>query len=308
MSKKFIDISEHNTILSFDRLKTANLAGVIMKATEGTTYIDHAHDIYYDGLKGAVPIGYYHFLTSTSEPENQAQNFYKQIKDKQYQIIPILDVEQDSLGYKAQDFTERFMKEFYQLSGQNMIIYSGRYFINDHFDVSFRNDNVWWVADYSASVVPTILGCRIVAWQYTESCRDYDFALGGIDCNILVNDEYFYIEDIEIPFSDDTTLIDEIENIMILQRELNNQGFTDFQWQELDVDGFSGERTLSACPTLSIGAKGNITKWVQQKMGITADGIFGEQTRQAVIKLQTNNCLTRDGIIGKKTWRKLLGM
>ena len=65
---------------------------------------------------------------------------------------------------------------------------------------------------------------------------------------------------------------------------------------------------MSACPTLSIGASGNITKWVQSKLNVTADGLFGEDTRQAVIEYQASNCLKGDGIVGKNTWKKLLGM
>lgn len=308
MAKKFIDISEHNTILSFDRLNNSSLSGVIIKATEGTTYIDHNCDNLYQGINGSKPIGFYHYLTSTSEPETQAQNFWKKIQDKHYQILPVLDVEQESLSYKAQPYSERFIAEFYRLSGQNMIIYSGRCYITDHFDVSFRNNHLWWVADYSANDTPSILGCRVIAWQYTESSSDYDFSLGDLDCNILVDEDSFFLEPNEIPFSDESVLVDDYDSILQLQKELNAQCFTDYKWDELTEDGLAGDLTLSACPTLSVGAKGNITAWVQRKLGINADGVFGEQTRQAVIEFQSSRMLQGDGIVGKKTWSKLLGM
>jgi GH25 family lysozyme M1 (1,4-beta-N-acetylmuramidase) len=111
MAKKFIDISEHNTILSFDKLAQSNLSGVIIKASEGTTYLDHACDVLYDALHNNVQIGFYHYLTSTSEPETQAQTFWDKIRGKEYQIVPVLDVEQDSLGDNAQSYSERFMEE-----------------------------------------------------------------------------------------------------------------------------------------------------------------------------------------------------
>ena len=34
------------------------------------------------------------------------------------------------------------------------------------------------------------------------------------------------------------------------------------------------------------------------------DGIFGQQTRQAVIDFQVDNGLTPDGIVGPATWRQ----
>jgi GH25 family lysozyme M1 (1,4-beta-N-acetylmuramidase) len=304
MSKKFIDISEHNTILSLSAISQCNLSGCIMKATEGTTYIDHAIDILYDGLKGTIPIGFYHFLRVTSEPETQAETFWNKIKDKEYQIIPIIDVEVDELGYKAQSYTDRFMKEFYRLSGQTMMIYSGRCYIDEHFDVSFRNDNIWWVADYNAQTTPSILGCRVVAWQYTEDCHEYAFNNGDLDVSILIDEENFFINNTNTYTESVPTNTD--SDISILQQELNKQGFRDKNGNVLIVDGIAGELTLSACPIVKSGAVGMLTQWIQHKIGVTIDGIFGEYTRQAVIVYQENMSLDGDGIVGKNTWKKLL--
>ena len=78
-----------------------------------------------------------------------------------------------------------------------------------------------------------------------------------------------------------------------LQEECNKQGFNSY-------------------PTLKKGARGNITKLLQEKLvslgyntnGV--DGIFGAGTEKAVISFQKNNGLVVDGIVGKNTWRKLL--
>ena len=78
-----------------------------------------------------------------------------------------------------------------------------------------------------------------------------------------------------------------------LQEECNKQGFNSY-------------------PTLKKGAKGNITKLVQEKLvslgyntnGV--DGIFGTGTEKAVISFQKSNGLVADGIVGKNTWGKLL--
>ena len=88
-----------------------------------------------------------------------------------------------------------------------------------------------------------------------------------------------------------------------LQAECNRQGFSC-----QTVDGIPGKNTLAGCPLLKIGAIGNITKLLQQFLGINADGIFGEQTRQAVIQFQTAHGLQTDGIVGVNTWRAILGL
>ena len=93
-----------------------------------------------------------------------------------------------------------------------------------------------------------------------------------------------------------------------LQAELNVQGFRDNNGNRLVVDGIAGSKTLSACPTLRVGARGNITKLMQQKIGVAADGIFGNNTKQAVINYQRSKGLVADGIVGRNTWRKLLGL
>lgn len=53
--------------------------------------------------------------------------------------------------------------------------------------------------------------------------------------------------------------------------------------------------------TLRKGSKGNDIKKLQKEVGTKADGIFGNNTRTAVIKFQKNNKLTADGIVGKNT-------
>lgn len=88
-----------------------------------------------------------------------------------------------------------------------------------------------------------------------------------------------------------------------LQTECNNQGFSDQV-----VDGIFGPNTLAGCPLLKIGAEGNITRLLQEKLEIDADGDFGNQTRQSVIDFQDSNGLVADGIVGQATWSKLLGM
>lgn len=92
-----------------------------------------------------------------------------------------------------------------------------------------------------------------------------------------------------------------------LQEECNKQGFSNQV-----VDGIPGPNTLAGCPTLKYGARGNITKLLQERLvqlgydtnGV--DGVFGSGTLEAVIKFQLNSRLIEDGIVGDKTWEELL--
>lgn len=56
---------------------------------------------------------------------------------------------------------------------------------------------------------------------------------------------------------------------------------------------------------LKLGSKGADVKALQNKLNITADGVFGSLTEKAVKDFQKKNGLTVDGIVGSKTWAKL---
>lgn len=96
-----------------------------------------------------------------------------------------------------------------------------------------------------------------------------------------------------------------------LQTECNVQGFSNQK-----VDGVAGPNTLTGCPTLKKGSQGAITKIMQQRLidlgypcgPYGADGINGGKTQEAIKSFQRANGLSADGIVGQKTWRKLLGL
>lgn len=90
-------------------------------------------------------------------------------------------------------------------------------------------------------------------------------------------------------------------SIAQLQAELNRQG------AHLIVDGFYGPKTLKACPTVRVGAQGNITKWLQKRLAIKLqDGIFGGGTLGEVKNYQIALRLSSDGVVGENTWDALL--
>lgn len=82
-------------------------------------------------------------------------------------------------------------------------------------------------------------------------------------------------------------------------------------------DGIPGPETLSKTITLAKGSRGFSVNWLQRFLNyhisanLTVDGIFGSNTKNAVIKYQALGELTvKDGVLdaGKNTWRKILGL
>ena len=301
----FIDISEHNEFKDYGQLKYSDIGGVIIKATEGVTYNDSKMMKHYENIVNVTSIGFYHMLCVTSSPELQAEHFYNRIHGLNYNIVPVIDVEYNNLSACAEDYTLRFINRFKELSNIECMIYTGKCYANDNFSKEFRKSFNWWIASYGTSKIPDVDCCNLVGWQYTEKCTDYPFIEGYVDKSILYQDKCFFMgDDFQQPKG--MSNVPNTTDIMVLQNELNRQGFKDKNGNSLLVDGVAGELTLSACPTLKIGAKGNITMWVQNKIGVDTDGVFGSQTYSRIISFQKDHGLIQDGVIGKNTWRELL--
>jgi murein DD-endopeptidase MepM/ murein hydrolase activator NlpD len=54
-------------------------------------------------------------------------------------------------------------------------------------------------------------------------------------------------------------------------------------------------------PVLRLQSRGAHVKWLQQKLRVAADGIFGPRTRAAVVAFQKRHRLATDGVAGPKT-------
>lgn len=99
------------------------------------------------------------------------------------------------------------------------------------------------------------------------------------------------------------------EIVRRLQTELNNQFGAG-----LKVDAYCGDNTMAKLVTIRKGARGNITKIIQElliRKGYSvgkygADSVFGNGTYNAVCAMQRDNGLVVDGVVGQNTWKALL--
>ncbi|BBD60266.1 peptidoglycan-binding domain 1 [Nostoc sp. HK-01] len=54
-------------------------------------------------------------------------------------------------------------------------------------------------------------------------------------------------------------------------------------------------------------AGGTVVRYLQYRVGVETDGVYGPQTEAAIKKYQQQNGLTADGIVGPNSWQKLIG-
>lgn len=70
-------------------------------------------------------------------------------------------------------------------------------------------------------------------------------------------------------------------------------------------DRHLSNKSLLTERTLELGSKGDDVKKMQRALGIEDDGIFGKDTKTAVINFQRKNGLVPDGVVGPLTQKKL---
>ena len=142
---KGINISNNDGDIDLNSASEAGSRYVYVKATEGKTFKDSYMNTYYTKCKSlGMKVGAYHYLVSTSSPEEQAQNFYDTISGYEWDLIPMLDTEEYFDG--IEDYIKRFRDAFKKLSPLELGIYSYTSFINTHLndlDSSIYNMPLW---------------------------------------------------------------------------------------------------------------------------------------------------------------------
>lgn len=304
-----VDVSNNNGNINFNTFTQNGINNVIIKATEGVNYIDSNLNTNYRKAKESnMNIGFYHFFSNYTSPSQQAVDFWNAIKDKQFNITPVLDIETNRLGIPKSMNTQRvmqFLVKFKEISGYDCMIYSYTNFIEMDLDYYSLINYKLWIANYSSTPrYPDIWQNNYAGWQnsdslYLESKRyDSNIFTDLIYCskpNTIVDSNTYNINNRVS------------ENIYVqLQRELNRQGFRDKNGNVLAEDGIPGQLTLSACPLVKQGAKGDITRWIQLRCGASPDGVYGPETKQVVMWMQRKWGIEQDGVVGQATWRKLL--
>ena len=136
------------------------------------------------------------------------------------------------------------------------------------------------------------------------------------------------------PIQDEEDNVD--ASILRLQKSLNRLKITDKNAKALVEDGFTGANTKSAVEKFQtiVGvqatgiadsttwnainlilakrilrpnhAGGVVVRYLQYRLGVENDGIYGPQTEVTVKNFQKQNGLDADGIVGPASWQKLI--
>lgn len=299
---KGIDVSNNNGHIDFNKVKNAGIEVIIIKATEGVDWVDPLLEEHYSKVCGkGFSIGFYHFMSEKTSPSKQAEDFYNAIKDKEYNVLPCLDIETNNVGRNATQITDRcleFLIKFKELSGLDCMIYTGGYFGRDNLDSRIKNYPCW-AAHYGVSK-PMDMGFKnVVGHQYTENGRIQGIN-GVCDLNVFNNGVLLGKSTSTQP----QTSVKATGKVAELQGLCNSILGT-----SLVIDNIYGSCTDSVVRKLPLCGlpyvQRELTKWIQLRLGCVVDGIFGQKTKEAVIAWQYSHGLVIDGIVGYNTYRSL---
>ena len=175
-----IDISNHQKGL---QLSTSNADLYVMKATEGTGFVDKYCDPWVQWcIANGVPWGFYHFMRP-SGGVTEAEFFYTNTRNYFTHGVPILDFEDDRLSTED---GESFVWRIHELTNVWPIIYTYVDFLKQgYFKNSWVKDKCGlWLAGYPSRRVswPADARCpyghdgwTLAMWQFTSclSCNGY---------------------------------------------------------------------------------------------------------------------------------------
>ncbi len=185
----FIDISSYQADLSLVAVSNS-IQGVIVKATEGTYYVNPYCDRHYQQAKSANLLrGFYHFAGS-SDPLAEVAFFYRNVLGYLHDGIPVLDWE----GNQTVDWVNRFVRQFYNLTGIWPWIYANPWRFNQG---GVEPNCMRWIAAYPNVKHPTFNQAKtwkppktdgvVGAWQFCSDGRLNGWS-GNLDCSLFYGD------------------------------------------------------------------------------------------------------------------------
>ena len=144
----FIDIASWQAGIDLDKMfRTNPLDGVIIKATQGTGYVNPEYAAWFKWLtEHNKPLGVYHFANG-QDATAEAKHFYAYTKSAIGKAIPILDYELDALK-RGTGWVKQFVDAYRELSGVTCMIYCSLSVIHDQ-DWSKLTECPLWIAQYA---------------------------------------------------------------------------------------------------------------------------------------------------------------
>lgn len=179
-----IDISSHNGVVDFAKLKKAGIEFVFIKASEGTDFLDRKFAANIDSASAhGIPAGAYHFFRYDKDGVAQAKNLYSALEGRIPKLGVVIDVEDAGNPYEGEpsqvvaNLTE--MIEYLNLKGLPVMFYSNKDGYNQFLRKDFTGIPLW-ICSFNDN--PIDAEWRF--WQYNHNGK-IDGIKGNVDLNVF---------------------------------------------------------------------------------------------------------------------------
>ena len=146
----FIDIASWQKGIDLASVFRQNdLDGVIIKATQGLTYVNSEYAAWVKWLtENSKPFGVYHYCNG-QDAAGEAAHFYETVKPYIGRCVPAADYEGDALR-SGTGWLKKFLDKFYDLSGVKCLVYCSQSVTQEQDFTAIAGDGYkLWVAQYA---------------------------------------------------------------------------------------------------------------------------------------------------------------
>lgn len=183
---KGIDVSKWQGDIDWQAVADSGIKFAIIKATEGTSYVDPYFAANWEGAKAAgLLVSAYHMLWPSLLAEKQAAHFLATLGDRKADLPLVLDAERPAVG-NIGAFVEEMALAVEAADGRKPFIYTAQNYWNTHVGwAPGWADYPLWVADYDAAspAMPTGWDSYTI-WQYSSTGRVAGIS-GNVDLNLF---------------------------------------------------------------------------------------------------------------------------
>lgn len=334
--KTGIDISVWNSINDFDAVVN-NIDFAILRVGYGVSYLpnqqkDKKFDMFYDNLKGRIPLGayYYSYATNYDQGWQEAENCLNYMEGREFELPIYYDLEeQKNTAEAGQGFVDRMHE-----AGKQVGIYASTSFYQNKGLDCINCDSIW-IAQYGSNTgnIPSKrppIDYNI--WQYTS--KGYVEGVDGdVDMNIMEGES----PTPEPPTPPEPQPYDPTERVYTIQRWLNSYGYDTKEdgiaplngetfrnivkvYQNelnrlfkagLKVDGKYGDKTYDASwHEFKKGDSGEIVKSIQAMLSVKGyevefNGYYGDDTEYTIRGYQNEMDLPQTGVVDQDTTSQL---
>jgi len=185
---KGIDVSHHQREIDWQKMKSAGVRFVYIKATEGATYRDPAMLLHYTGAEQAgLKAGFYHYARPYNDPRREVDNLLAATDGLVHDLPYALDIETNEGKFDRTHiahFCKVWLEEIEKRTGERAVLYTYTHFAKAYLDASLSR---WplWIAHYNVGKPgENGIWTQWAVWQYTSGNDGLPYP-GDLDVDVM---------------------------------------------------------------------------------------------------------------------------